>query len=94
LAAHQFAPVTGLSQHASLGWWPVIVTALAGLGGAAAGGHAWRRLYPEAANWSALAVGGLATGALAAMFAYWMTSWLQVCLGAWWQAHREGHRRH
>jgi hypothetical protein len=88
--SHQFAPVTRLSSRASLGWSPIVVTSVAALIGAIVGGRALQRLHPEAATGSTLLLGGLATGALTAMFAYWMASWLQVFLGAWWQAHRHG----
>lgn len=93
LAAHQFAPATRLSRHGSLGWPPLIVASAAGLLGAIGGGRASQELYPEATTWPALAVAALAGGALAAMFAYWFSSWLHVFLAAWWQAHREAHQR-
>jgi hypothetical protein len=93
LAAHQFAPTTRLSRRASLGWPPLMVASSAGVLGAVVGGRISQQMYPDAATWQALAVAALASGALAAMFAYWVSSWLHVFLTAWWQAHREAHQR-
>ena len=92
LPAHQFAPATRLSRRAALGWPPLAVAFSAGLLGAIGGGRVTQQLYPDVATWSALAVGALAAGALAAMFAYWTSSWLHVFLAAWWQAHCDAHR--
>jgi predicted MFS family arabinose efflux permease len=93
LPAYRFAPVTHLSRRTSLGWLPLVATGLAGLVGAIVGGRALQNLDPQSATWSTLALGAVATGALAAMFAYWTTGWLQVVLAAWWQAHRHGRSR-
>ena len=83
-----FAPVTHLSHRVPLARFLLIVTACGGLASGLAGAWFLHWLYPRTANWLTLLVGGCATGAICAVFSFWLLSLAHVFLNAWWQAHR------
>ncbi len=84
-----FAPVTQLRKHQSLGWPALVFTAVGFLLGGGAGGY-----YLAAANWQQasvanVAVAVLVSGIISGFFAFLAAGFLQVAFSALRQAQRE-----
>lgn len=83
---HEFAPATQLGQRRSLGWVIVIAT-VTGTAAGGIGGGLWTWLFSNRpVGPFNVAVGVVAFAVLGGMAAFIMVGFVQVLLGALWQA--------
>jgi membrane protein implicated in regulation of membrane protease activity len=86
---HDFAPVTRLRSRDSLGKPIIFVTAAGALVAAGLGGAGLAAFLGERATLANVSLGVLACGVLGGIWTFAGFSFLQVAVGALWQASRE-----
>jgi uncharacterized membrane protein YoaK (UPF0700 family) len=91
--AHEFAPQSQLSRRGSLGKSMIVITTIGVVIGAVAGGILLSRVNRQQATVSNITLGTLSFGVLGGLAGFWVSSFLQVFIGAWYDAHRDSEDR-
>jgi len=88
LQSSDYAPVTRLSLHQRLGKMTLVFTVLGAVLGAVGGGGLLAVVNWTHATIANISLAALSCSVLGGLFGFWLSSFLQVFLQAWAEAHR------